>query len=212
MAGGEVDRGSGFERLLDYWVLNTQTFQWLQIPSQMPCPLIEPRLTACHSGNIYVWGDFDQPLPGMPPNGTHLRILRVSGLEKASHPPAYSTYNPAPPAYPSLDEKSGNPPYPSNPSNQPYPSNNYGNQGIVACNVQNHKILFSGGQGQAPPYPSYNPNQSNYGNAGNQQGPSQDQYGNAGYDANQQGGYTQTSDGQNAYYPTQKKKKSCSIQ
>ncbi|EGT40509.1 hypothetical protein CAEBREN_23492 [Caenorhabditis brenneri] len=203
MAGGEVDRGNGFERLVDYWVLNTQTFQWLQIPSQMPCPLIEPRLTACHSGTIYVWGDFDQPLPGMPQHGTHLRILRVSGLEKASHPPAYSTYNPAPPAYPSLDEKSGgNPPYPSNPSNQQYPSNPYGGQG---------------GQ-QAPPYPSYNPNQSNYGNAGYQGGPSNDQYGNAGYggqpgfDPNQQGGYTQTADGQNAYYPTQKKKKSCSIQ
>ncbi|EGT56867.1 hypothetical protein CAEBREN_22105 [Caenorhabditis brenneri] len=98
MAGGEVDCGNGFERLVDYWVLNTQTFQWLQVPSQMPCPLNEPCFTACHSGTIYVWGDFDQPLPGTQQHGTHLRNLRVSGLEKASHPPAYSTYNPAPPA------------------------------------------------------------------------------------------------------------------
>ncbi|CAL2047953.1 unnamed protein product [Caenorhabditis brenneri] len=88
MAGGEVDCGNGFERLVDYWVLNTQTFQWLQVPSQMPCPLNEPCLTACHSGTIYVWGDFDQPLPGTQQHGTRLRNLRVSGLEKASHPPA----------------------------------------------------------------------------------------------------------------------------
>ncbi|EGT49979.1 hypothetical protein CAEBREN_14223 [Caenorhabditis brenneri] len=81
--GGEAGRGNGFERLVDHWVLNTQTFQWLQIKSQMPCPLIEPCLTACHSGSIYVWGDCDEPLPGIQQHGTHLRILRVSGLEKA---------------------------------------------------------------------------------------------------------------------------------
>ncbi|EFO92481.1 hypothetical protein CRE_14294 [Caenorhabditis remanei] len=168
MAGGEVDRGNGFERLVDYWALNTQTFQWLQIPSQMPCPLIEPRLTACHSGNIFVWGDFDQPLPRMPPHGTHLRILRVSGLETVSRqPPVYSSF--APPAYPSVDNKSGG-------TNPPYPSDTYGNQG--------------GGE-PALPYPCYK--------------------GQPEFDPNQEGGYTQTSDGQNAYYP-KKKKKSCSIQ
>ena len=78
-AGGEIDRGYGnVQRLVDYWVLDTRTFQWTQVPSQMPCPLIEPRLTVCNSGHIFLWGDFDQPLPGMPSGGTHLRILRVS--------------------------------------------------------------------------------------------------------------------------------------
>uniref|UniRef100_A0A8R1HVV6 Uncharacterized protein n=1 Tax=Caenorhabditis japonica TaxID=281687 RepID=A0A8R1HVV6_CAEJA len=198
MAGGEVDRGHGnFERLLDYWILDTNSFQWRQIPSQMPCPLIEPRLTACNSGNIYVWGDFDQPLPGMPPNGTHLRILRVSGLEKAGHPPPYSSFNPAPPAYPTLDDGQS--------KNFPAPYNN------PASNA---------GPRQAPPYPEYNPNQSNYGNAGYQAGysqPQNDNYGagsnQPGFNSNQGNAYSNAGDGQNAYYPPpQNKKKDCSIQ
>ncbi|RCN38755.1 hypothetical protein ANCCAN_15315 [Ancylostoma caninum] len=52
LAGGEIDHGNyNVQRLVDYWMLDTRTFQWLQIPAQMPCPLIEPRLTACNSGN-----------------------------------------------------------------------------------------------------------------------------------------------------------------
>ncbi|KAJ1364618.1 hypothetical protein KIN20_024742, partial [Parelaphostrongylus tenuis] len=51
LAGGEIDHGNyNVQRLVDYWVLDTRTFQWLQIPAQMPAPLIEPRLTACNSG------------------------------------------------------------------------------------------------------------------------------------------------------------------
>ncbi|EYB92735.1 hypothetical protein Y032_0190g1235 [Ancylostoma ceylanicum] len=50
VAGGEIDHGNyNVQRLVDYWMLDTRTFQWLQIPAQMPCPLIEPRLTACNS-------------------------------------------------------------------------------------------------------------------------------------------------------------------
>lgn len=187
MAGGEVERANGYERLLDYWVLNTQTFQWLQIPSQMPCPLIEPRLTASHSGTIYVWGDYDQPLPGMP-QGTHLRILRVEGFDKACYPNHQVN-----PGYPSENEKNG--------------GGGGGGQG-------SHQSL----------YPSYN-SQSNYGQSSHSGYQSAlDTYGNAimdnGHsgggsvmDPNQNGSYTQTSDGQTAFYPDKKKKKKkCSIQ
>ncbi|KAJ1352582.1 hypothetical protein KIN20_008971 [Parelaphostrongylus tenuis] len=52
-------------------------------------------------GIIYLWGDFDQPLPGMPPSCTHLRIMKVSGLDKAGHPPPYSHTVNQPPLYPS---------------------------------------------------------------------------------------------------------------
>ncbi|KAJ1352587.1 hypothetical protein KIN20_008976 [Parelaphostrongylus tenuis] len=45
-------------------------------------------------GIIYLWGDFDQPLPGMPPSCTHLRIMKVSGLDKAGHPPPHSHTHP----------------------------------------------------------------------------------------------------------------------
>ncbi|KAE9416220.1 hypothetical protein Angca_000565 [Angiostrongylus cantonensis] len=128
LAGGEIDHGNyNIQRLVDYWMLDTRTFQWLQIPAQMPAPLIEPRLTASimcfFSGNVYLWGDFDQPLPGMPPVGTHLRIMRVSGMDKAGHPPSYSQTITQPPSYPSpspfLYSQPGvaTPPYPSyNPS------------------------------------------------------------------------------------------------
>ncbi|CAI5455938.1 unnamed protein product [Caenorhabditis angaria] len=198
MAGGEIDRGYGnVERLVDYWVLDTRTFQWMQVPSQMPCPLIEPRLTSANSGNIYVWGDFDQPLPGMPPNGTHLRILRVTGLEKANHPPGYTPYQaPAPPAYPHLDDSKSNPPYPpAGGQNQGgYPGQNQG--GYQAYPQQ-----------QAPPYPSYNPNQ----NAGQPQY-QQQQNPLPQYAGDNSGTYQNTPDGQTAFYPNKKQKKDCSIQ
>ncbi|VDD84898.1 unnamed protein product [Enterobius vermicularis] len=86
LAGGEIDYGDSVVRLVDYWVLSLESFTWMQIPAQMPIPLIEPRLTANSTGTVYLWGDFDQPLPGMPA-GTHLRILRLSGINM--NPPAY---------------------------------------------------------------------------------------------------------------------------
>nr|CDJ95920.1 Kelch repeat type 1 domain containing protein [Haemonchus contortus] len=203
LAGGEIDHGNyNVQRLVDYWMLDTRTFQWLQIPAQMPAPLIEPRLTACNSGNIYLWGDFDQPLPGMPPGGTHLRIMRVSGMDKAGHPPSYSQTVSQPPVYPSLQ-----------PSPYPQPGS------------------------AAPPYPAYNPAQTNpgYGMPSPQNPPQpapgygmpqpQNQqygggYGDAGYGGGYGGqgqatsGFQQVPAGPNqtAYYPPQKPKKDCSLQ
>ncbi|ETN87272.1 hypothetical protein NECAME_00131 [Necator americanus] len=191
LAGGEIDHGNyNVERLVDYWMLDTRTFQWLQIPAQMPCPLIEPRLTACNSGNIYLWGDFDQPLPGMPAGGTHLRIMKVSGMDKAGHPPSYSQTVSQPPAYP---------------TQSPYPQQ---------------------GGGAAPPYPSYNPAQSNPGyvmpqSQQQQQYPGYGGGGSYGGGYGDQGGYGGPTEGfhqvpagpnQTAYYPLQKSKKDCSIQ
>ena len=51
VAGGEVIHDE-VHRLVDYWGLDLETFQWTQVPSQMPCPLIEPRLTSCGSGRL----------------------------------------------------------------------------------------------------------------------------------------------------------------
>ncbi|KJH44527.1 kelch repeat protein [Dictyocaulus viviparus] len=184
LAGGEIDHGNyNVQRLVDYWMLDTKTFQWLQIPAQMPVPLIEPRLTSCNSGNIYLWGDFDQPLPGMPQGGTHLRIMRVSGMDKAGHPPSYNQIVNQPPTYPS-------------PSPAPYP------QAGVA----------------APPYPAYNPTQTNPSFA-TPNYPSLQQHdggfrGGSFGQPNLGSSFQQVPAGPNqtAYYPPQKSKKDCSIQ
>lgn len=50
LAGGEIDYGDSVVRLVDYWVLSLESFTWMQIPAQMPIPLIEPRLTANSTG------------------------------------------------------------------------------------------------------------------------------------------------------------------
>ncbi|EYB92737.1 hypothetical protein Y032_0190g1236 [Ancylostoma ceylanicum] len=137
------------------------------------------------TGNIYLWGDFDQPLPGMPAGGTHLRIMKVSGMDKAGHPPSYSQTMSQPPTYPSQTH---------------YPS-----QG-----------------GPAPPYPSYDPAQSNspYG----MPAPHMQQYSGYGGAETYGGGYgsqpgategfhqVPAGPNQTAYYPPQKSKKDCSIQ
>lgn len=194
LAGGEVDHGNyNVQRLVDYWMLDTRTFQWLQIPSQMPAPLIEPRLTACNSGNIYLWGDFDQPLPGMPPGGTHLRILKVSGMDKVGHPPSYNQTVTQPPAYPSM---------------QPSP---YPNPGVAAPPYPSYNPAQSNpGYGMQPP-----PQNPQYGGGGYGEGTAAPQYGGGGYgEGTAASGFQQVPAGPNqtAYYPPQKSKKDCSIQ
>ncbi|PIO70743.1 kelch repeat protein [Teladorsagia circumcincta] len=200
LAGGEIDHGNyNVQRLVDYWMLDTRTFQWLQIPSQMPAPLIEPRLTACNSGNIYLWGDFDQPLPGMPAGGTHLRIMKVSGMDKAGHPPSYTQTVTQPPAYPSLQPS----PYPQPGSAAPpYPSYNPAqtNPGYGMPSPQN-PVQPNPGYGMPPAQ-----NQQYGGDGGYDGG-----YGDQGAAAS---GFQQVPAGPNqtAYYPPQKSKKDCSLQ
>ncbi|KAI6239133.1 hypothetical protein M3Y99_00616700 [Aphelenchoides fujianensis] len=171
LAGGEIDYGGGnVERLVDYWVLDLTSFKWKQLQAQMPVPLIEPRLTTANSGNVYVWGDFDDPLPGMQHGSTHVRILRVRGLN-AFQPPSYdSSFGGGnQPPYPA-----GNPAYPSQGyNNHPYGQQGY-NQGQYGGGQsqpyrQQPGNQFGGGgqqfggggqfpQGEAPPsYPYYPP-------------------------------------------------------
>jgi len=135
LAGGEIDYGDGnVQRLTDYWVLDLSTFKWNQIQSEMSVPLIEPRLTTATSGNVYVWGDFDDPLPNMQPGTTHVRILRVRGLN-SFHPPSYNApFAAQQPPYPAASSYGQQQPYPNQPSsygqqpyqNQPYPNQSYG--------------------------------------------------------------------------------------
>ncbi|GMR61735.1 hypothetical protein PMAYCL1PPCAC_31930 [Pristionchus mayeri] len=195
VAGGEIDYGGNVQRLSDYWVLDLTSFQWTQVPSSMPIPLIEPRLTTTNSGNVYLWGDFDQPLPGMP-HGTHLRILRVRGFGQKAPPPSYDSASSASP-YPSANPTPSA--YPSQPM-APYP------QSAPAHPPAGHN---------APPYPSYAPNASP-GYAAPAAGgyapppPPGPSYG-GDYPRQDHGGYAPPP-GQQAYYPPQeKKKKDCNI-
>ncbi|KAF8354550.1 hypothetical protein PRIPAC_96173 [Pristionchus pacificus] len=195
VAGGEIDYGGNVQRLSDYWVLDLTSFQWQQVPSSMPIPLIEPRLTTTYSGNVYLWGDFDQPLPGMP-HGTHLRILRIRGFGQKAAPPSYDAATSASP-YPSVTPS---PTYPSQPI-APYP--------------QSAPAHPPAGQ-NAPAYPSYAPNPAaGYSAPGAmpQQGAYQAPGPSYGGDYPRQDGQGyHAPPGQQAYYPPQeKKKKDCSI-
>ncbi|EJW80701.1 hypothetical protein WUBG_08389 [Wuchereria bancrofti] len=109
LAGGEISYDGSVSRLVDYWFIDLSTFIWQQIPAEMPVPLIEPRLTATNSGSVYLWGDFDQPMPGMP-NGTHLRILKITGFESIK-PPPYDEASKKPTSPPFIPQE----PYPTDP-------------------------------------------------------------------------------------------------
>ncbi|VDM40494.1 unnamed protein product [Toxocara canis] len=186
LAGGEVDYGTSVTRLVDCWALNLSTFTWMQIPAQMPVPLIEPRLTATNSGCVYLWGDFDQPLPGMPP-GTHIRILKVTGFENMNPPPYSQAINqPSTPPYPSSVNFSA-PPYPA--SGSMYP------------NVQGYQQQPSGGD-----QPTSQPYTMPYGQQPFYCAP-------PAHAQPQQGSYPQppqqAAPGQYAYYPPNEKKECC---
>nr|CRZ25819.1 Bm3463 [Brugia malayi] len=116
LAGGEISYDGSVSRLVDYWFVDLSTFIWQQIPAEMPIPLIEPRLTATNSGSIYLWGDFDQPMPGMP-NGTHLRILKITGFGSIK-PPPYDEASKKPTSPPFIPQE----PYPTNPVDGSFPS------------------------------------------------------------------------------------------
>jgi len=161
LAGGEIDYGNGdVQRLVDYWVLDLSTLKWNQIQSQMSVPLIEPRLTTAHSGNVYVWGDFDDPLPNMQPGTTHVRILRVRGLN-AFNPPPYGATGGSQPPYPAAQT------YPNAPYGQqnygqpsPYGQQPYGNQSYGQSQDQYGgppPDNYGQPSGAPPQYPYYPP-------------------------------------------------------
>ncbi|TMS37219.1 hypothetical protein L596_004196 [Steinernema carpocapsae] len=167
LAGGEIDYGRGnVHRLTDYWTLDLTTFRWNQISAQMPVPLIEPRLTTADSGNVYVWGDFDEPLPGMPEEGTHLRVLKVTGFH-LNAPPSYDqSQNYSQQPYPGAGGPTG--PYPPAPGGGSYP-------GAGGPTVPNQNPYSQAGGYPGSSYPQ--PNQGPYGAQSNTgSGPQQSHY------------------------------------
>jgi len=192
LAGGEIDYGDGeVQRLVDYWVLDLSTFKWNQIQSQMSVPLIEPRLTTANSGNVYVWGDSDADFPNMDQGSTHVRILRVRGLN-AFNPPPYGAVG------------SGNqPPYPASST---YPNKQGGQSYGQSGGGQNY--------GQPGQYPQGNQSYGQQGNQsyGQQPGQGYGQQPNQGYNQPGQNSYgQQDAPPQYPYYPPQEKKKDCCI-
>uniref|UniRef100_A0A8R1TVG7 Uncharacterized protein n=1 Tax=Onchocerca volvulus TaxID=6282 RepID=A0A8R1TVG7_ONCVO len=220
LAGGEIDYGGSISRLVDYWFLDLSTFMWQQIPAEMPIPLIEPRLTTTNSGNIYLWGDFDQPLPGMPA-GTHLRILKITGFENIK-PPPYDEASKKPTSPPFVPQG----PYPvgiSDGSSLSYPSLGFPQTGANTQNMAPYPQNDSPYLQNNPPYPQRQsfcpPGQTTYPQAQPQQGyPTSVPYLQS--DNRQspyQGGTPQHPDGgapgpftgQHAYYPPQEKQNCC---
>lgn len=149
------------------------------------------------AGNLYLWGDFDQPLPGMP-EGTHLRILRISGFE-----------NMKPPPYDEALKKPTNPPYPASApysTGSTYPNLEFAQGGGDAASQAPYPAQGAAFPPQSAPYPQesgqfYPQGQPNapqgLPHSGNVfgGGPPQQSYG----------------QGQHAYYPPQEEK-NCSIQ